>query len=349
MPMGRRPRLALISDTWTPQINGVVTTLTQVMNLVRESGIDVMVVEPSSYRTIRLPRYPEVQLVATPIKAYRNLSEINPDYVHIATEGPLGTIARFWCRRRRFPFTTSYHTHFPQYAKQVYGFPSTPVTAYMRWFHGAAQKTLVPTKTVKDDLESSGFKNLVIWSRGVDSTLFHPSARVDGWYPRQSDTTVLLYVGRVSKEKSIDDFCQLSASPRYSCWVVGDGPYRKELEDRYGDRVTFVGYKLGQELASFYASADVMVFPSRTDTFGNVITESMACGTPVAAYPVQGPIDVVSDGVSGSLDENLASAVEKALACNRDQVREYATRFTWNACMETFLNALSESRGNRRH
>ncbi len=345
--MSRRPHLALVTDTWSPKINGVVTTLTKVVELLPEQGIDVTVIEPSLYRTVGVPRYPDVRLAVFPIRAYRTLSSLRPDYVHIATEGPLGSMARLWCRRRGHPFTTSYHTRFPEYVRDIYGLPSGPVTSYMRWFHGAAETTLAPTAGVAADLEASGFRHVVVWTPGVDTVLFHPSARVADWYDsRQPGERTLVYVGRVSKEKSVDEFCQLAAIPGYRCWVVGDGPQRKELEARYGERVKFVGFKRGLELVQYYASADVMVFPSRTDTFGNVITESMACGTPVAAHPVTGPKDVLSDGVSGALEEDLATAVERALRCDRSQVRQYAENFSWITCAAMFAGSLAPIRHN---
>ncbi len=343
--MPDRYRLALVTDAWAPQVNGVVNTFNNVIAQLEARDIDVTVVEPSLFRTVRLPRYSEVRLAVAPLQVYRTLGSVDPHFVHIATEGPLGTVARFWCRRQAVRFTSSYHTRFPEYVKEMYGFPSEPVTRYMRWFHGGAERTLVPTPSVRDDLEGSGFKNLVVWPRGVDPELFHPSTRTEGWYPRETpQETALVYVGRVSKEKSVDEFCDLASIPGYRCWVVGDGPYREELEQRYGDCVTFVGFKRGRELAQFYASADVMVFPSRTDTFGNVITESMACGTPVAAYPVTGPKDVIADGVSGALNDDLATAVERALACDRKQVREYALKFSWEACARIFRDALTPAR-----
>ena len=338
-------RLALVTDAWAPQVNGVVNTFNNVIPELERRDVDVAVVHPSLFRTVRLPRYSEVRLAIEPVRIYRALDNINPDFVHIATEGPLGTVARFWCGRRGFRFTTSYHTRFPEYVKEMYGFPSGPVTAYMRWFHGGAEHTLVPTQSVKDDLQGSGFRNLVVWPRGVDSTLFHPSARTEGWYDLANpQETALVYVGRVSREKSVDEFCELASIPGHRCWVVGDGPHREELEQRYGDRVAFVGFKRGHELAQFYASADVMVFPSRTDTFGNVITESMACGTPVAAYPVTGPRDVVADGISGALDDDLAAAVRRAMACDREQVREYALHFSWESCAGILHDALTPVR-----
>ena len=339
--MADRPRLALVTDAWLPQINGVVTTMSKVVDLLIEEGLDVSVVEPSLFRTVKMPRYEEIRLTISPVKAYRTLSQLDPDHVHIVTEGPLGTIARFWCRRRGFRFSSSYHTRFPEYVRDIYGLPPGPVTAYMRWFHGGADFTLVPTAGVKEDLDRSGFKNVLVWSRGVDTTLFNPSRRVEGLLgTRQPGQTLLVYVGRVSKEKSIEDFCRLAELPEFRCTVVGDGPQREELEKRYADRISFVGFKRGVELAQYYASADVMVFPSRTDTFGNVITESMASGTPVAAYPVMGPRDVVSEGVSGALDEDLREAVKRALACDRHQVRRYAESFSWTACTELFRETL---------
>ena len=339
--------MALVTDAWLPQINGVVTILTKVADLLAREGLDVSVVEPSLFRTVRMPWYPEIRLVTSPLKVYRTLSALDPEFVHIATEGPLGTIARFWCRRRRVRFTSSYHTRFPEYVKDIYGLPSGPVTAYMRWFHGGAKYTLAPTASVKEDLDKSGFRNVLVWSRGVDTSLFNPSHRLDDLLgQREVGESFLIYVGRVSKEKSIEDFCRLAELPGYRCTVVGDGPQRKELEERYGDRISFVGFKRGVELAQYFASADVMVFPSRTDTFGNVITESMASGTPVAAYPVMGPKDIVSEGVSGALDEDLQEAVKRALACDRHSVRQYAEGFTWSACTELFKETMASGNGH---
>ena len=345
--MGDPLRLALVTDAWFPQINGVVTTMAKVVDMLSEDGVEVSVVEPSMFRTVKMPRYSEIRLTTSPLKAYRTLSDLDPDYVHIATEGPLGTIARFWCRRRRLRFTSSYHTRFPEYVRDIYGLPPGPVTAYMRWFHGGAEMTLVPTIGVKEDLEKSGFRNVVVWIRGVDTDLFNPAYRVEGLMgQRQAGEAFLLYVGRVSKEKSIEDFCRLADLPGYRCCVVGDGPQRKELEEKYGDRISFVGFKRGAELSQYYASADVTVFPSRTDTFGNVITESMASGTPVAAYPVMGPKDVIADGVSGALDENLQEAVTRALACDREQVRQYAQSFSWTASARMFKEIMVATSGN---
>ena len=339
--MARRPLLALVTDAWLPQINGVVTTMAKVAEMLPEEGVDVTVIEPSQFRTVKMPGYSEIRLAVWPVGVYKILNSVNPDCVHIATEGPLGTVARFWCRRRRFNFTTSYHTRFPEYIRDIYGLPSSPVTAYMRWFHGAADCTLVPTNSVKEDLEASGFKHIVVWSRGVDTALFHPSRRSNDLLgQRQEGECFLLHVGRLSKEKSVEDFCELASVPGFKCCVVGDGPQRKDLENKYGDRVEFVGFKRGVELAQYYASADVMVFPSRTDTFGLVLIESMASGTPVAAYPVMGPKDVIADGVSGALEEDLETAVRRALACDREQVREYASGFSWKACTEVFKETL---------
>lgn len=262
------------------------------------------------------------------------LKEFAPDAIHIATEGPLGAAARKWCLRRRFPFTTSYHTQFPEYVRARVPIPLAVSYAHLRRFHSAASGTMVATSAMQRLLESRGFKNIVRWTRGVDVSLFRPRAKSFLDFPRP----IAMYVGRIAVEKNIEAFVKLELSGTKV--VVGDGPARAELEAKYpGAR--FVGYKFGEELASYVAAADVFVFPSRTDTFGLVLLEAMACGVPVAAYPVTGPIDVVTQGVTGALDEDLRAAALAALEIDPNQCRAYALANTWETATRQFLSHLA--------
>ncbi len=328
-------RIALITDAWFPQVNGVVTTLNNVRTELERDGHEMLVIHPSLFRTVAAPRYPEIRLSLLPGRLMRGmLREFAPQAIHIATEGPLGLACRRFCRRAGLPFTTSYHTQFAHYLKIYFGVPRGWTSRLVRWFHGAAERTLVPTAAVGRELESRGFRHLVTWTRGVDTELFKPASR--HLYP--DPRPVFLYVGRVAHEKNIEAFLKLDLPGTKV--VVGDGPAMNELIRRY-DRVRFVGYKRGQDLAAHIAAADVFVFPSRTDTFGVVMLEAMACGLPVAAYPVTGPIDVVSDGVSGVLHEDLRLAALKALEISPAGCRQYALGFTWRRCARMFLENLA--------
>jgi glycosyltransferase involved in cell wall biosynthesis len=262
------------------------------------------------------------------------LHEFSPDAVHIATEGPLGQAARQWCLREGMPFTTSYHTQFPQYIRARFPIPEGWSYAFLRRFHGAAQRVMVATEHIRRDLERNGFRNLAMWTRGVDLELFRPGDRafLPGTRP------ILLYAGRVAVEKNLEAFLGLeSPGTKY---VIGGGPALEELRARFPAAV-FTGYKYGEELARHLASADVFVFPSRTDTFGLVLLEAMACGVPVAAYPVVGPIDVVRTGVSGCLHDDLATAVSGALQLDREACRRHALQFTWERATRQFLDNLA--------
>jgi glycosyltransferase involved in cell wall biosynthesis len=324
-------RILIVSDAWFPQINGVVRTLNTVRGELEKKGHRVEVIGPSRFRTIPCPTYPEIPLAIDALwRIGRMIRDFDPQAIHIATEGPLGMATRRYCRKRKLPFTTSYHTRFPEYVSARMPIPSNWVYGWLRRFHGAAERTLAPTESIRNDLTRRGFRNVAVWGRGVDTELFRPrSVRViNGRRP------VWLFVGRVAVEKNLEAFLGLDL--RGTKVVVGDGPMLAELKHRYPD-ARFVGAKHGEELAEYYSSADAFVFPSRTDTFGLVLLEALASGLPVAAFPVPGPIDVVGGAPVGRLYENLAQAAEDSLEISRDACRQYALSFTWETCAETLL------------
>jgi glycosyltransferase involved in cell wall biosynthesis len=331
-------RVVVATDAWYPQTNGVVRTLSTTVDCMRADGIDVQVISPQEFRTVPCPTYPEIRLSLFAGRAVaRRLERLQPTAVHVATEGPIGLAARGWCRRNGHPFTTAYHTQFPEYVRARAPVPLSLSYAYMRWFHGAAARTLVATPSMRRLLESRGFGNLATWSRGVDSELFRPGDKQFLSLPRP----IWLYLGRVAVEKGIEDFLILDLPG--SKMVVGDGPARAELAARF-PQANFVGFKHGDDLSRHIAASDVFVFPSRTDTFGLVLLEAMACGVPVAAYPVTGPIDVVVDGRTGVLDEDLQRAAQAALKLDPADCRAHALRYSWQACTGQFVAALAQPR-----
>jgi glycosyltransferase involved in cell wall biosynthesis len=328
-------KLALVTDAWHPQTNGVVRTLATTVQHLRAQGVEVRVFSPEGHRTVPCPGYPEIRLALLPGRALRRqLDEFAPDAIHISTEGPLGLAARGWCRRRGRDFTTAYHTQFPEYVRARAPVPLDLGYAVVRWFHSGARRTLVATDSMQRLLERRGFRNVTRWSRGVDADLFRPRDKAFLDLPRP----IWLYVGRVAVEKGIERFLELDLPG--SKLVVGDGPARAELQ-RAWPHAHFVGFRHGDDLASHVAASDVFVFPSRTDTFGLVLLEAMACGVPVAAYPVTGPIDVVQDGVSGCLDEDLRSAALRCLRLDPADCRRRALEFSWEACTRQFRAALA--------
>jgi len=327
-------RILLVTDAWTPQVNGVVITLRNTITGLEAAGHIVETIGPDRFRSIPCPTYPEIRLALAPGRGLAKMAErFAPDAVHIATEGPLGIAARSWSIRRRIPFTTAYHTRFPEYVHARIHLPVAITYAWMRHFHGRASAVMVPTPAIYDDLAARGFRNLVMWGRGVDTDLFRPGV------PLQRDwrRPVFMYVGRVAVEKNIEAFLALDL-PGVKV-VVGDGPQREALARRFPD-VVFTGAKHGEELAAHFRSADAFVFPSRTDTFGLVLLEAMASGVPVAAYPVPGPIDVVRPGVSGVLGEDLRAAAMEALALDRGGVRAHALEFSWARATRQFMDHL---------
>ncbi|UJQ95452.1 glycosyltransferase family 4 protein [Mariluticola halotolerans] len=341
-------KVLIVTDAWKPQTNGVVRCLEAVSSELRSRGFKVVFLSPDKFWTLPMPTYPEIQLALAPIGAVGDfINRHRPDHIHIATEGPLGFQARMHCEGEQLAFTTSYHTRFPEYLAARIPVPAEMPTevsyAYLRWFHSGASTTLVPTRSVASELQQKGFDNLTVWSRGVDKALFSPG-------PKTRFTNLpgphLLYVGRVAVEKNVAAFLQLKTPG--SKIVVGDGPQLEELKQRFPD-AHFLGRKTGAELTELYRSADVFVFPSKTDTFGNVMIEAMSCGVPVAAYPVTGPIDVLTDPACGAMDEDLHIATAKALALSRDAASAHAARFTWAHCTDQFQTALVPALARHHH
>ncbi len=329
-------KIVLVSDAWFPQINGVVTTLFKTKQELEKLGHHVITITPDQFHTIPCPTYSEIRLAIAPSKKVRELlKNFQADAVHIATEGPLGLAARAWCVKQNVAFTTSFHTRFPEYVKLRFHIPLALTYAFQRWFHGAAQYTMVATQALRQELTEKGFVNLVIWSRGVDTELFRPRDQTLLTAPRP----VFSYLGRVAVEKNIEAFLKLDLPG--TKYVIGDGPDMAKLMPRYPE-VVFVGFKTGEDLALHLAQADVFVFPSRTDTFGLVVIEALACGVPVAAYPVRGPADIIIAGVSGYLDKDLRSAALKALSLDPARCRAAALQYTWAACTQQFLSHLNQ-------
>ncbi len=328
-------KIALVTDAWYPQVNGVVRTLSRTVDELAALGHEMCPISPSDFTTIPCPTYPEIRLALTPGRRLaRMLEEMAPDALHVATEGPLGMAARRWCLRHGRSFTTSFHTRFPEYVTARTGLPPSLGYAWLRRFHRPSMGVMVATDTLRDELAGRGFGHLKIWSRGVDTVLFHPRADPVLDLPRPRH----LYVGRVAVEKNIKAFLDLSLPG--SKIVVGGGPQLESLRKSYPE-AHFLGPKFGEDLAAAYASCDVFVFPSRTDTFGLVILEALASGLPVAAFPVPGPLDVIGDSGAGVLDEDLAGAAERALRIPREVCRAHAMTFSWQSTAQQFLANLS--------
>lgn len=329
-------RIAIITDAWLPQMNGVVRTLTTTCAHLRARGHAVMVVSPDQFRSLPCPTYPEIRLaLPAPRAVGRRIDEFAPDAVHIATEGPLGIAARRHCLAQRIPFTTAYHTQFPAYVARRTGLPQSVFWRFIRWFHGPAERVMVATESIRRELRDQGLSQLHHWSRGVDLACFTPDAPLP---PEFADLPrpIQLYVGRVAVEKNLEAY--LGGTYPGTRVVVGDGPALDTLRKRYPDAV-FLGRREGRALAGCYAGADVFVFPSRTDTFGLVMIEALACGTPVAAFPVPGPQDIVT-ATTGALAENLDRAIAAAVFCAPRACVAHATTFGWDAATDQFVAGL---------
>ncbi len=323
-------RILVATDAWHPQVNGVVRTYERLAEELKGLGVEMCVLAPHEFYNLPCPTYPEIRL-ALPgwSRVARHFRALKPDAVHIATEGPIGWMARRYCRMRGIPFTTSFHTRFPEYLDQRFSIPPKWTTAILRRFHNAGQGLMAATPSLARELEQQGFERVMPWTRGVDTDLFRPRpVRLFG------DAPVFLYVGRIAAEKNIAAFLDLDLPGTKV--VVGTGPLLGEFQTRYPD-VVFTGKKTGEDLAECYASADVFVFPSRTDTFGMVLLEAMASGLPVAAFPVTGPKDIVISGETGMLSEDLREAAISALRLDRAHIRAKAAEFGWEGAARLFL------------
>lgn len=325
-------KILIVTDTWN-NINGVTTTLKNTVKFLEFFGHEVIVIEPSQFKTISAPNYPEVKLSLNLWNVSKLIKKYNPDIIHISTEGPLGIAAKLYCNYKKIPHTSSFHTKFPEYLNKLLKIPVKITYFFMRYFHKTSKKVFVTSNSMKLELENNKFENLIVWGRGIDNNLFFYSND-----NIKNESPVILCVSRASKEKGLDDFCNLSIKGRKI--LVGDGPYLKELKKKYKD-IEFVGYKRGKDLVEYYQSADVFVFPSKTDTFGLVMLESMSCGTPVAAYPVTGPIDVIEQNINGFMDDDLNYAVYKALKCDRKKTSQSIQKYDWEETTKLFLNNLS--------
>ncbi len=335
-PIDVPQRIAIVTDAWLPQMNGVVRTLTTTCEQLREQGHEVLVVSPDQFASIPCPTYPEIRLAFTkPGAVASRLREFSPEAIHIATEGPLGMTARRYCAKHSIRFTTAYHTQFPDYLAKRTHLPAEWFWRYIEWFHRPARRVLVATESISEELRAHGLTRLHRWSRGVDLSCFTPDAPPPPEYAGLPKP-IQLYVGRVAVEKNIEAF--LEGSYPGSKVVVGDGPSLASLKARFPDAL-FLGRRSGRELAGCYAGADVFVFPSKTDTFGLVMIEALACGTPVAAHAVPGPRDIVTDRV-GALGDDLDRAIGAALFCDRDDCATYGASFSWAAATGQFLSGL---------
>jgi glycosyltransferase involved in cell wall biosynthesis len=324
-------RVLVVTDAWRPQVNGVVQSLEALARAVGSFGASIDFLTPEGFPSIPLPTYREIRLaLASPWDVQKRIDKVAADHVHIATEGPLGLAARRLCIMRGAPFTTSYHTRFPEYLHARTRIPVGFSYAVLRRFHNAGAGMMVSTERLAQELAGRGFERPLIWSRGVDRLLFRPQ-HVSLDFPKP----IFLYVGRLAPEKNLEAFLSLDLPG--SMLVIGEGPSRRALEAKF-PRARFLGLKRGEELARFYAGADVFVFPSLTDTFGIVLLEALACGVPVAAFPAPGPIDVVGGSDAAVLSHDLRAACLAALGIPRDSARTLALRYSWEASARQFLD-----------
>ncbi len=333
-------KLLIVTDAWTPQINGVVTVFNAIIPLLEKRGVSVSVAHPGLFRMIPFPLYPEVPMVLLPDAKMEEIFEAErPDYVHIATEWTLGASARSLCLRENIPFTTSYHTNLagfiPHYLKIGIGATTAAAYRYMRWFHNAGLATMVSSPSVRAELRKRGFKNVIPWPFGVDTNFFARNDRLSASIALKKP--VFIYFGRLAREKKVEEFLGLDLPG--TKLVIGDGPYRATLEKKYPE-AKFVGYKRGEELVDWLSLADVLMFPSRTETFGLVIVEALSCGIPVAAHNVTGPKDIITHGVDGFLGEDLREAALACLSLSRQKCREKALMFSWEHSADLFLRGI---------
>jgi glycosyltransferase involved in cell wall biosynthesis len=334
-------RILIATDAWHPQVNGVVRTLTSLARSARTLGAEIEFLTPDGFPSVALPTYPGLR-IALPNRREisARIEKAAPDAIHIATEGPIGWAARAYCRRHKLAFTTSYTTRFPEYIAVRSIIPASFSYAVLRHFHAAAAMTMIATPSLRQELGAKGFRKLGFWGRGVDTNLFNPDDPAELDLPRP----IFMTMGRVAVEKNIEAFLALDLPGTKV--VIGDGPQKALLERSY-PKVRFLGEKTGRDLTAHLAAADVFVFPSRTDTFGVVQLEALACGTPVAAFPVTGPLDVIADHPVGALDEDLRSACIRALSMSRETCRNFALERSWENSARQFIGNLSALQPSR--
>jgi glycosyltransferase involved in cell wall biosynthesis len=326
-------KIMIVTDAWKPQVNGVVRTLDSTSKHLQKMGHEVEIITPQGCKSLPCPTYREISLALSPSRLVKNtFHDFEPEVIHIATEGPLGWSARQFCKVNNLKFTTSFHTQFPEYIHARTRIPTHWTYKVLRRFHSLARQVMVTTQSMEKKLVLQGFKNLAPWSRGVDTQLFQPQSR-----SYMGSKPNLLYVGRVAVEKNLEAFLSMDIDAVKI--VVGDGPQLPYLKAKYPE-VMFTGAKFAEELVHYYSMADAFVFPSRTDTFGLVMLEALACGTPVAAYPVEGPVDVIQSSEVGCLDKDLKKATQMALRKSRRKCRQYALQFSWDRCTKQFFNNL---------
>lgn len=324
-------KILIVTDAWEPQVNGVVTTMTTVTKKLKEKKYNVEVLHPGHFHTFPLPNYPEISVAWNFWDLKKKIQKIKPDFIHISVEGPLGVTARHFCLEHNLPYTSAIHTKFPEYIYERFGIGLDVTRGLLKWFHNSAAKTLVNTPSHQEELTKDGFTNLVLWSRGFDEDIFYPDETKEKNGP-------LLYVGRVAIEKNIEEFLKMPSEQKKV--VVGGGPMLNKFQKKYPD-VEFLGFKTGKELADIYRKASCFVFPSKTDTFGIVLIEALACGTPIAAFNVTGPRDIVHEGINGSLDSHeLSAAVDRALKVNTSGVIASSKTYTWDRVAEQFIDSL---------
>lgn len=332
-----KKKILILTDTMPNQINGVVRTMEMTTKVLQEK-FDVETINPLLFKTIKISSYPGIEFAIDLWKISKYIKESNPDYIHIVTEGPIGLYTRLYCKFKRYNFTTSYHTQFPEFFKKMFGIPLWITYCYVRWFHNSSKCVFVPTNIIKTQLENNGFKNLRIWKRGVDSYIFNPELR----NRIMDDTKIILCVSRISKEKGLDDFCSLTLPKNYVKILIGDGPYLEELKSKYSD-VNFLGKKEGYELAECYSNADVFIFPSKTDTFGLTQLEAMSCGIPILSYKGTVSEEIIKNGITGYLVESFnKEEIDKALKLDKKVIAFESMNWNWEKCTRDFIKGLVE-------
>ena len=333
-------RITIVTDAWHPQVNGVVRSIENTNVELERMGVEVCMVTPQNFHSVPCPTYPEIRLsVASYGRVSKEIAKSQPSYVHIATEGPLGFMARRWCLKHGMRFSTSYHTRFPEYVAARFPVPESWLYAFVRWFHNGGSACMVATPSLEAELTAKGVKNLKRWSRGIDAAQFFP--REKQAQPFDLPRPIFMTVGRVSVEKNLPEFLALDLPG--SKVVVGDGPARAELQSKYPN-VLFTGVKTGKDLADAYAQADVFVFPSKTDTFGNTILEALASGVPVAAFPVTGPLDILGDHPrAGALNTDLRTACTDALKCSSEAALALSRTYSWEKASSQFLDNVTSA------